>query len=113
MFQAEMGGACFVKNSAVVSRKIADETLIVPIRGGVGDLDSIFSLNPLGSELWSLMENGVSTSTMADWVVERYEVTRAQALADIEQFVADLAGAGLVGAVQGAVTSEQAAAKRN
>ncbi|HLZ10992.1 MAG TPA: PqqD family protein [Candidatus Acidoferrum sp.] len=100
MFQVGNVDVRFVRNSAVVSRKIAEETLIVPIRGGVGDLDSIFSLNPLGSDLWALLESGASQSTMADWVVERYEVMREQAIADIRDFLNDLEGAGLVKAHQ-------------
>jgi hypothetical protein len=100
MFQVGTVDTKFVRNTAVVSRKIADETLIVPIRGGVGDLDSIFSLNPLGSDLWALLESGTTPATLADWVVERYEVTPEQALADIRDFLNDLEGAGLVKAHQ-------------
>lgn len=95
MFQVG-SDVCFVRNSAVVSRKIAEETLIVPIRGGVGDLDSIFSLNPLGSDLWILLESGTTLANMADWVVERYEVAREQAVADVTSFISDLESAGLV-----------------
>jgi hypothetical protein len=100
MFQVGTVDTKFVRNTAVVSRKIADETLIVPIRGGVGDLDSIFSLNPLGSDLWALLESGTTPATLADCVVERYEVTPEQALADIRDFLNDLEGAGLVKAHQ-------------
>ena len=96
MFDAGSVDVCFVRNSAVVSRKIAEETLIVPIRGGVGDLDSIFSLNPLGSDLWALLESGTTLAHMADWVVERYEVARELAIADITSFISDLESAGLV-----------------
>lgn len=100
MLQVGNVDARFVRNSAVVSRKIADETLIVPIRGGVGDLDSIFSLNPIGTDLWTLLESGATPASMADWVVERYEVTRERAIADIRDFLNDLEGAGLVKAHQ-------------
>jgi hypothetical protein len=96
MFEVGSVEVHFVRNRAVVSRKIADETLIVPIRGGVGDLDSIFSLNPLGSDLWALLESGANQASLADWVVERYEVTHEQAIADIRDFMNDLEGAGLV-----------------
>ena len=39
----------YVRASSVVSRVIAGETLIVPVRGGVGDLASIYSLNEVAS----------------------------------------------------------------
>jgi len=86
----------FRRSSSVVSRQIASETLVVPIRGGVGDLDSIFSFNPVGSEVWALLEQDRSLGDLTSWVVEQYEVTRDQALTDISAFVSELLQAGLV-----------------
>jgi len=96
MSEALLSPAKYVRSSAIVSREIGGETLVVPVRGGVGDLDSIFSFNPLGSELWNLLEAGTSVEEMADWVVEHYEVASQQALADIQAFIEELSGAGLV-----------------
>jgi hypothetical protein len=89
----------YVRSSGVVSRKIADETLVVPIRGGVGDLDSIFSFNPLGSDLWTLLEKEASLAEMTAWVVDHYEVSEDTASRDIEAFLDELVGAGLAGTV--------------
>ena len=86
----------YVRCSKVVSRSIADETLVVPIRGGVGDLDSIYSFNPVGSDLWALLEKEVTLEEMCGWVTEHYEVTEEQALGDIREFVGELVGTGLV-----------------
>jgi hypothetical protein len=97
---AEIGREKYLRSTGVVSRKIADETLLVPIRGGVGDLDSIFSCNPLGSDLWNLLEKANSVDELASWVTEHYDVTQEQALADIQDFVSELMGAGLVTSVK-------------
>lgn len=88
-----------MRSTAVVSRSIAEETLVVPIRSGVGDLDAIYSFNPLGSDLWQLLEREVSVEEMCAWVTEHYEVTKEQALADIREFVSELVGTGLVSPV--------------
>jgi hypothetical protein len=96
MSQTLLSPAKYVRSSTVVSREIGGETLVVPVRGGVGDLDSIFSFNPLGSGLWNLLQAGRSVEEMADWVVERYEVTSQRALADIQAFLDELSRAGLV-----------------
>ncbi|HVO56106.1 MAG TPA: PqqD family protein [Dongiaceae bacterium] len=88
--------ARFRRSSTVVSREIASETLVVPIRGGVGDLDAIFSFNPVGSDLWMLMEKETSVGEMAAWIAERYEVGEAQAKSDIREFLNELLQAGLV-----------------
>ena len=81
----------FRRSTTVVSREIASETLVVPIRGGVGDLDAIFSFNPVGSDLWTLMEKDTSLGEM---------VGRDQAFADIRSFVDELLSAGLVSSVE-------------
>lgn len=96
---AEIDGTRYLRSSRVVSRAIADETLVVPIRGGLGDLDSIFSFNPLGSHLWTLLEKPSSLEEMTCWVTEHYDVTQERALADIQEFVDELKGAGLVTSV--------------
>ena len=96
MSQALLSATKYVRSSTVVSREIAGETLVVPVRGGVGDLDSIFSFNGLGSDLWNLLQAGTSIEEMAGWVEERYEVTFEQALGDIQAFMDELSRAGLV-----------------
>jgi hypothetical protein len=100
MPQALLSPAKYVRSSNVVSREIAGETLVVPVRGGVGDLDSIFSFNPLGSHLWELLKEGASVEGMAEWVVEHYEVASEQASEDIRSFVDELRRTGLIHALE-------------
>ena len=96
MPEALLSAAKYVRNSRVVSREVAGETLVVPIRGGVGDLDAIFSFNPLGSDLWALLQNATSIEEMTAWVVERFDVTSNQATVDVEAFVSELCRSGLI-----------------
>jgi len=96
MPEALLSAAKYVRNLRVVSWEVASETLVVPIRSGVGDLDAIFSFNPLGSDLWALLQGGTSIEEMTSWVVERYDVTPNQASADIEAFVSELSRSGLI-----------------
>ena len=42
------GEQIFTRSRSVVSRVVAGETLIVPVRGKVGDLASIYSFNGSG-----------------------------------------------------------------
>jgi len=46
----------FTRSRSVVSRVVAGETLIVPVRGRVGDLASIYSFNATGSLIWRLLD---------------------------------------------------------
>jgi hypothetical protein len=105
---AEVGREKYLRSSTVVSREIADETLVVPIRGGAGDLNSIFSFNPIGSDLWNLLEKEVSVEEMTSWVTDHYDVREEQALGDIREFVGELLGAGLVTVSTGELESVHA-----
>jgi len=78
------------QNMDLVSRDIAGEPLVVPIRKGVGDLDSVYTFNQLGARLWLLLEQGRTTEELADWVRSEFDVPAEQAFADVARFIAEL-----------------------
>jgi hypothetical protein len=80
----------FVRNQEVVSRKIEGELIIVPIRRGVGDLNSLYTLNPVGSVLWDFMTEGHTIGEMVQRICDEFEVTTKQAKQDIEEFLGSL-----------------------
>jgi len=79
--------ARFVRNREVVSRQIEGELVIVPIRRGVGDLNSLYTLNPVGCTLWEFMNEGHTLPEMVKRVCDEFEVTTSQAQADILNFL--------------------------
>jgi len=80
----------FIRNQEVVSRRIEGELIIVPIRSGVGDLNSLYTLNPVGSVLWEFMTEGHTVGEMVQRVCDEFEVTKAQARKDVETFLNSL-----------------------
>jgi hypothetical protein len=84
------------RNSAIVSREVAGETIVVPICRGVGDLDSVYTFNPVGRNLWSLLEDGRTAEELASWVVSEYQVSAEQALQDVQSYLAELQEIGLI-----------------
>ncbi len=50
------GHQIYVKKTDCVTRQIAGETIIVPIRGQVGDLESIYLLNGVGTRIWEVID---------------------------------------------------------
>jgi len=80
----------FVRNHEVVTRKIEGELIIVPIRRGVGDLNSLYTLNPVGAVLWDFMNEGHTVGEMVKRVCQEFEVTASQARQDIEPFLDSL-----------------------
>jgi hypothetical protein len=86
----------FVRSGSVVSRVIANETLIVPIRRRVGDLSSIYSLNPVASAIWNAIAQPRTQAEILEAIQQEFEELPATACADIEAFLAEMASAGLV-----------------
>jgi len=86
----------FTRSRSVVSRVVAGETLIVPVRGKVGDLASIYSFNGTGSLIWQLLDAPRSLTDLIDAVEREYEVGREQAHKDVTRFLDDMLSVGLV-----------------
>ena len=80
----------FVRNREVVSRQIEGELIIVPIRHGVGDMNSLYTLNQVGTVLWDFMQEEHTVPEMMNRVCEEFEVTATQALDDIREFLNSL-----------------------
>jgi hypothetical protein len=86
----------FTRSRSVVSRVVAGETLIVPVRGKVGDLASIYSFNSTGSLIWQLLDAPRSLNDLISAVASEYEVGQEQAHGDVMRFVEEMLSVGLV-----------------
>ena len=84
------------RSTAIVSREVAGEMIVVPICRGVGDLDSVYTFNPLGKNLWLLLEQGRTAEELANWVTTNYAVTAEQASLDVQAYLSELQEVGLL-----------------
>jgi hypothetical protein len=100
-------GQVFVRSQSVVSRLIGGETLIVPVRGNVGDLASIYSFNQVGSLIWKLLDIPKSLTELVAAVEQEYKVESERARKDVEQFLNDMLSAGLAEARPAAVVATE------
>jgi len=80
----------------VVSRVVADEAIVVPIRRGAADMDSIYTFNTTGSILWALIEKGKTVGQLSEYLQVEYGISQEQAAADTESFLVELKQAGLI-----------------
>jgi len=87
---------CYSKASDLVTRSIAAETIIVPVRAHVVDLESIYSLDQVGSLIWQLIDGRMSVDGIVEAVCASYEVGREQATNDVREFLDSLQAAGLI-----------------
>jgi hypothetical protein len=86
----------YIRSQSVVSRRIAGETLIVPVRGKVGDLASIYSFNGSGTLLWESLTSPQSFPDLVEVIEREYAVEREQVESDIKQFLNDTISVGLI-----------------
>lgn len=86
----------FMRSRSVVSRVVGGETLIVPVRGKVGDLASIYSFNGTGSLIWQLLDSPRTLAELIDAVEHEYAVAPEKAQNDVKQFLNDMLSVELV-----------------
>lgn len=85
----------------LVTRKVGDEAVVVPVRNRVGDLDSIYTLNEVARRIWELLDGKTRVDAIVARICEEFEVTPEEASADAGDLLRTLADAGLVVAVEG------------
>ena len=76
-----------------VLRTVAGETVVIP-SGDDMDLNVMITLNETGATLWKRLEQGADREDLADVLTAEYDVSRQQALADVDEFYAILVRAG-------------------
>ncbi len=80
----------YKKSDSIVSRKIADEFILVPIRQNVGDLESISTLNEVAARIWELIDGKMKIREIKDKIVEEFEVTPEEAEKDLIEYLKQL-----------------------
>lgn len=89
----------FKKNESIVSRKIADEMFLVPIRGNLADMQKIFSLNPVAEYIWQQLDGERNLEDIREGVLSAFDVSKNEADEDISEFVGKLLEADLINEV--------------
>ncbi len=89
----------FVKDRAAVTRDISGETIVVPVRTGAADLNAIFVLNETGSWIWEHLDGRTKAAELAQGLMKEFDISAAQARADVGVFLESLAQEGLIQAI--------------
>lgn len=91
-----MTGVVYSKDRELLTRQIAGETLIVPIRGRVSDLDAIFTLNEVGVRVWQLLDGKIDVNQIVDIVAAEYDAPLETVRQDVTELLGNMAEAGLI-----------------
>ena len=82
----------YARSHDLVEREIEGELIIVPLTSGIGDLeDELFSLNPVGRDVWARIDGKKPISGILKELEEMYEGERKRLTTDVLGFLAELA----------------------
>lgn len=88
--------AIFCRNERVVSRKIVDELILVPVRRNVAEMESIYTLNDVGARVYELIDGERTIRQICDVIVEEFEVSIEEAERDALEFLEKLVSSGSI-----------------
>ncbi len=88
--------SAFRRSDDVVCRQVGAESILVPIRQNVGNLDFVYTLSPVAARIWALLDGSRSLESLVDTIVEEYDVSRETAEADARELLSDLAEISLI-----------------
>jgi len=84
-----------IRNNDIVSRNIAGETILVPIRGNLADMQNIFTLNKIGAFIWERLDGKRPLSQIIGLLLDHFDVSSEEAENDILEFIAQVLATGL------------------
>ena len=75
----------------VVTRKIEEDLIIVPLNEGIGDLDAeMFSLNTTGTAVWEKLDGTKSLDTIITEIAQDFDISYDQIKDDVVEIVGQL-----------------------
>ncbi len=92
----EMTSTVFRHNDSLVARDLAGEKVIIPVRGKVGDLGSIYTLNAVANDVWNLLDGKRRVCDVVTRLQLEYEVDPLTLASDIQHLIVDLQQEGLI-----------------
>lgn len=83
------GDSVFARRDGIVARRIAGETILVPVTRRAQDM-GLFTLNEVGTFVWERLDGQRSLGEIATELAESFEVDAGRAQADLLAFATQL-----------------------
>lgn len=90
------GSRVLRRSPDVVCRQVGPESILVPVRGNVGNLDFVYTLSPVAARVWNLLDGSRSLDEVVDAICAEYDVDRETARRDLEELLVSLEEAKLL-----------------
>lgn len=84
----------YITTDQVISRKIVDELILVPLRRSVAEMESLYTLNDVGARIYELIDGRRTAREIAAIIVDEFVVSQEQAEADVLEFLNKLLAIG-------------------
>lgn len=77
-------------------REVAGSNIVVPVGSGNMDFSGVITLNEVGSFIWKQLEKDTTKEEVLNNLLVEYDVDKATAESDIDEFINKLKGAELL-----------------
>ena len=91
----------YQRTEEFVARAIAGETVLVPIRRQIGDLESIYTLNEVATFIWERLAEPSTAAEIALALEGAFAGDPAEMRADLGTFLAELLDLGAIRPAEG------------
>lgn len=81
----------YSRNSKAISGRLHDEIVMMDL-----DQGKYFSLNPVATRIWDLLEKPVTVDELCDLLMDEYDVEKEQCHAEVSEHLNEMARIGLV-----------------
>ncbi|MCK5351713.1 PqqD family protein [bacterium] len=89
----------YFRNEQFISRRIADEFLLIPVANQLNGDNWLFVLNEVGARIWELIDRGRSVQQIEQLLLEEFDTTPEQLEADLLRVLDQLQELGAIEAV--------------
>ena len=85
-----------IRNSEFILRDVAGTQVLVPVGEATKNFPGMVTVNATSAFLWETLEMPQTAEGLAATLMQRYEVSEAQAMADVKKFLEVLLRIGAV-----------------
>ena len=85
-----------IRSENFLLQEVAGSQILVPVGAATRDFAGIVTLNAAGVYLWNALASEQTKESLSKVLTDRYEVSDAQAMADVEKFLQKLTDVGAV-----------------
>jgi hypothetical protein len=88
----------FAHRGEFALRQVGTESILVPVRNHVGDLDSVYVFTSVAARIWALIDGERDVNEIVAAICSEYDAEPSVVRADVDELLGSLEGAALIGA---------------